>query len=47
MEHLKYIKKGVFFFNSDLLHAKLNSHYETWSYKKKKHKKCKAYRKSV
>ena len=31
----------------DSLHAKLNSHYEEWSYKKKNHKKVKAYRKSV
>ena len=35
------------FFNWDSLHAKLNSHYETWSYKKKKHKKVKAYMKSI
>ena len=35
------------FLNLDLLHARLNSHYKTWSYKKKKHKKIKAYRKSV
>ena len=28
-------------------HARLNSHYEAWSYKKKKHKKIKAYGKSV
>ena len=31
----------------DSLHARLNSYYEAWSYKKKKHKKIKAYRKSV
>ena len=35
------------FFNWDSLHAKLDSHYEAWSYKKKKRKKIKAYRKSV
>ena len=35
------------FFNWDSLHARLNSHYEAWSYKKKKHKKIKAYRKSA
>ena len=30
----------LIFFNSDALHARLNSHYEAWSYKKnKKHKK--------
>ena len=36
----------IVFFNWDSLHARLNSHYEAWSYKKKKHKKVKAYRKS-
>ena len=35
------------FFNWDLLHTRLNSHYEALSHKKKKHKKIKAYRKSV
>ena len=35
------------FFNLDSLHARLNSHYEAWSYKKKKHKKIRACRKSV
>ena len=34
----------LFFFDWDSLHARL---YETWSYKKKKQKKGKAYRKSV
>ena len=29
------------------LKAKLNSHYKEWSYKKRKHKKIKANRKSV
>ena len=28
-------------------HARLNSHYKAWSYKKKEHKKIKAYRKSL
>ena len=38
----------VFFFgNWDSLHSRLNSHYEAWSYKKKKHEKITAYRKSV
>ena len=32
----------VVFFNWDSLHARLNSHYKAWSYKKKKHKKIKA-----
>ena len=31
----------------DSLHARLNSHCKAWSYKKKKHKKIKAYRKSL
>ena len=35
-----------FFFNWYSLHARLNSHYEAWSCKKRKHKKVKAYRKS-
>ena len=30
---------NFFFLNWDSLHARLNSHYEAWSYKKKKHKK--------
>ena len=36
-----------YLFNCDSLHARQNSHHEAWSYKKKKHKKIKAYRKSV
>ena len=39
--------KNFFFFDWDSLHARLNSHYKAWSYKKKKHKKIKAYRKSL
>ena len=35
------------FFNWDSLHARLNSHYQAWSYKKKNHKKITAYKKSV
>ena len=35
------------FFNWYSLHARLSSHYEAWSYKKRKHKKVKAYRKSI
>ena len=35
------------FFNRDSLHARLNSHYRAWSYKKREHKKIKAYRKSL
>ena len=30
---------SYFCFNWNSLHARLNSHYEAWSYKKKKHKK--------
>ena len=36
-----------FFFNRDSLHARPNSHHKACSYKKKKHKNIKAYRKSV
>ena len=36
------------FLRPDLsLHGRLSSHYEAWSSKKKKHKKIKAYRKSI
>ena len=41
-KHMKII-----FFNWYSLHARLSSHYEAWSYKKRKHKKVKAYRKSI
>ena len=33
------------FFNWHSLHARLNSHYKAWKYKKKNHKKIKAWRK--
>ena len=36
-----------FFFIWDSLHARLNSHYEAWSYKKGSTKKITGYRKSV
>ena len=36
-----------FFFNWYSLHARLNSHYEAWSYKKKKQKNITACRKSA
>ena len=36
-----------FNFNWDSLHARLNSYYKAWSYKKKKSKKIKAYSKSL
>ena len=42
-----HVKEKIFFLNWDSLYARLNSHYEAWSYKKKKHKKIKAYMKSV
>ena len=35
------------FFNCDSLHARLNSHYQAWSYKKKKRKKIRTHTKSV
>ena len=38
---------GFFFFNWDSLHARLNSHYETWSYKKRSKKQITGYIKSV
>ena len=43
------LKTDFFFFNWDSLHARLNSHYEAWSYKKKKKstKKITGYRKPV
>ena len=36
-----------FFINWDSPHARLNSHYEAWSYKKKSTKNITGYRKSV
>ena len=42
-----YFTHQTFFFNQDSLHARQNSHYEAWNYKKKKHKKITAYWKSV
>ena len=35
------------FFNWGPLHARPNSHYKEWSYRKKKQKKIKVYRKSL
>ena len=48
-KQIGHIKNSIFFlfFNWDSLHARLNSHYKAWSYKKKGHKKIKAYRKSL
>ena len=37
----------LFFFNWDSPHARLNSHYEAWSYKKRSTKRITGYRKSV
>ena len=42
----KNLKNWLFFFNWYSLHAKLNSYYEAWKYKKKKHKKIKTHKKS-
>ena len=36
---MNYLQRDNFLLNWDSLHARLNSHYEAWSYKKKKHKK--------
>ena len=50
VETPKGVQKKIinnFFQNWNSLHARLNSHYQAWSYKKKKHKKIKAYTKSV
>ena len=41
------VQSNEFFFNWDSLHARLNSYYKAWSYKKKKHKKIMAYKKSL
>ena len=45
--HTIFNKCLIFLKNCDSLHARLNSHYEAWSYKKKKHNKITAYRKSI
>ena len=42
-----YVYIYIYFLIEIHSHAMLNSHYEAWSYKKKTHKKIKAYRKSV
>ena len=39
--------KAYIFFNWSSLQARLNSHYEAWSYKKKSTKKITGYRKFV
>ena len=39
--------KVFFFFNWDSLNARLKSHYEAWTYKKRSTKKITGYRKSV
>ena len=41
------LAEPLFLFNWDSLHARLNSHYEAWSYKKRSTKKITGYRKSV
>ena len=40
-------KSDIFLKNWDSLHARPKSHYQAWSYKKKKHIHVKEYRKSV
>ena len=42
-----FFHQMISFFNWDSVHAKLNSHYEAWNYKKKSTKKITGYRKSV
>ena len=46
-QHNAIKSKCFSFFNWDSLHARLNSHYEAWSYKKRSTKKITGYRKSV
>ena len=41
------VNVSTFFLNWDSLHARLNSHCEAWSYKKRSTKKITGYRKSV
>ena len=43
----KYIYIYLYIFNWDSPHARLNSHYEAWSYKKRSTKRITGYRKSV
>ena len=47
MQLFFFSELSFFLKNWHSLHVRLNTHYEAWSYKKKKHKKVKAYRKSV
>ena len=42
---LKVALMKLIFFNWDSLHARRNSYCKAWSFKKKKHKKIKAYNK--
>ena len=44
---LQLIWSEFSFFNWNSLHARPNSHYKIWSYKEKKNKKTKGYKKSV
>ena len=44
---LLYYPISFFFFNWDSPHARLNSHYKAWSYKKRSTKRITGYRKSV
>ena len=45
--YFRFLSLFFFFFNWDSSHARLNSHYEAWSYKKKSTKKITGNRKSV
>ena len=44
---MQLLQLTFFFFNWDSPHARLNSHYEAWSYKKRSTKKIIGYRKTV
>ena len=46
LEPFSDVNSNFFKKNLDSLHARLNSHYKEWSYKKKKHKRIKTHRKS-
>ena len=45
--HIWYLSLFFFFLNWDSPHARLNSHYKAWSYKKRNTRKITGYRKSV
>ena len=47
VEILHFLSYYYYFFNWDSLYARLNSHYEAWSYNKRSIKKITGYRKSI